>query len=303
MPDTHAIIMAGGAASRLMPHSAGRPKALFPMGSRILLDFALDFTSGLSSVSVTTNTASREAVKNQLRNLAHVSTWSDRISAGTWPSLLQHSSKILRWNGSDDLVVCSADHVISGLSLTDALNHHQTLGAPVTVIVVPAKSYGVFYRVENSAITAWSAKPRPEMHSSTGIYIFSVGYIQEIIRRFFSPSRGRLVASSVNAAAVQPAVESSLAVAYSAADCYWDDAGTLQRFHANNMRLSGGANVAHYGVTSTDWDIIKRCVVVGTADISPKNPINNSVISVGPGQQLRTTTLYYGRQTSTGLMG
>lgn len=79
---------------------------------------------------------------------------------------------------------------------------------------------------------------------------------------------------------IGPAVENHRAAIYKAPDgSYWDDAGTLRRYHSNNMRLSHGTNVISKSASIRDGANIRRSVVLGSPAITTEDVFDNVIIS------------------------
>lgn len=60
---------------------------------------------------------------------------------------------------------------------------------------------------------------------------------------------------------------------------YWDDTGTILRYHQNNMRLSNNENVIDNNAQIDPNAKLTKCIVLGSTKITKDCNIENAIIS------------------------
>ncbi len=73
-------------------------------------------------------------------------------------------------------------------------------------------------------------------------------------------------------------------------DGYWDDAGTIERYYYNNMRLSGGENVISCDSEVDGESTLRRSVVLGSVAIRAGAIIEEAIVS-GNGEDMQITKM------------
>ena len=278
-PDTHhiapsmnrvlAVILGGGAGTRLFPLTRDRAKPAVPLAGKYrLVDVPISncINSGLDRIFVVTqfNSAS-------LNNHIARSYIFDRFSGGFVTVLAaQQTPASEKWyQGTADAVRQSCQHfqayphdqivILSGDQLYSMdyrvmLEHHKAHGADVTVAVTPvraeeAPAFGILKTGGGNRITEFYEKPplhdlagkdspvSPEMQAagrtylaSMGIYIFESKVLYDVLDK--SPD-----AHDFGKSVIPGAISSRNVIAYPFTE-YWNDIGTVRSFFDTNIMLA-----------------------------------------------------------------
>lgn len=168
--------MAGGYATRLWPITKDNPKALLPVGDKVILDYIIEKTKELDlNVYVSTNRFFakyfEEWGKNKDIELLIEDTLHEEEKLGTIGALNEALEKL----GLDDYLVIAGDNLFS-FSLRDFLDRYdgKTLIAVYDIGDFElAKRYGVVLLEGNKVIDFEEKPARPKSTwISTGVYVF-----------------------------------------------------------------------------------------------------------------------------------
>lgn len=267
---TIAIILAGGAGSRLHPLTADRAKPAVPFGGRYrIIDFTLSncLHSGLRRILVLTQYKSQSLTKH-LRDgwSVYNAELGDYITSvppqmrtgsswytGTADAIYQNLY-LLERSGAEYAVILSGDHVYR-MDYAAMLQHHRSSNADVTVACLTvdlqqARSFGVMLVDGEDRITAFHEKPRTpppipgdpdHALASMGVYVFSMDRLIQLLeedhRRESTHDFGKDILPEI--------VGTHRVVAYRfggtqgrvTADRYWRDVGTIDAYYEANMDL------------------------------------------------------------------
>ena len=264
-----AVILGGGAGTRLYPLTGHRAKPAVPLAGKYrLVDVPISncINSGLDRIFVLTqfNSASlnshiaRSYVFDRFRGgfvtilAAEQTTASERWFQGTADAVRQ-SIPHLRSFAHDRVVILSGDQLYT-MNYRRMLRHHRELGADITIAVTPvvaddAPAFGILKTDEEDNITEFYEKPRrhdlegkespvpPEMAAvgrtylaSMGIYIFESRVLQQVLDE--NPEQhdfGKQI--------IPGAIGKYRVVAYPFTG-YWNDIGTVRSFFETNIMLA-----------------------------------------------------------------
>ena len=269
MDQTLAVILGGGAGTRLFPLTSDRAKPAVPLAGKYrLVDVPISncINSGLYRIFVLTqyNSAS-------LNNHITRSYIFDRVRGGfvTLLAAEQTASSELWYQGTADAVRRSIPHIrnfphqhiiiLSGdqLYMMDyrvMLEHHKRLGAEITIAVTPVRAeeapgFGILKMDDQHNITEFYEKPKiddlagkespvtPELEAqgriylaSMGIYIFNSHALQEELDA--NPEDhdfGKQI--------IPGAIGTRRVIAYPFTG-YWNDIGTVRSFFETNIMLA-----------------------------------------------------------------
>ncbi|NJE08902.1 NDP-sugar synthase [Thermococcus sp. M39] len=170
------LIMAGGYATRLWPITKDNPKALLPVGDKVILDYIIEKTKELDlKVYVSTNRFFakyfEEWSKDKDVELLIEDTLHEEEKLGTIGALNEALERL----GLDDYLVIAGDNLFS-FSLRDFLDRFDgnTLIAVYDVGDFElAKRYGVVL-LEGNKVIDFEEKPAKPKSTwiSTGVYVF-----------------------------------------------------------------------------------------------------------------------------------
>ena len=266
---TLALVLAGGAGSRLMDLTAWRAKPAVPIGGKYrIIDFALSncVNSGIRKIGVLTQYKSHSLIRHLQRAWnfmrAEIGEFVEILPAqqrthkkewyqGTADALFQNID-IMQRHHPEYVLVLGGDHVYT-MDYSDMLLYHVQSGADFTVgsIEVPvaeASAFGVMTVDEDMHITHFTEKPahpdsipgKPGIALvSTGIYVFSKDFLYQTLIE----DAGKTHSSHDFGKDIIPAkIKDSRAMAYPFRDkdgqpAYWRDVGTLYSYWQTNMEL------------------------------------------------------------------
>lgn len=275
------FIPAGGQGSRLHPHTKEVPKPLLPMGyENLLIDASLRATTTYCDHVWVSTDFEAERVEAYVSQFPGVVTLRDERTTGNAGALLEKFEEVSQEDPEGDFLFIPADHVYEGFDLGALWKTHKEGEAEVTFMVVEPKNYGVFVDVDPSGrITSLLDRPTTDSLSTTGTYIFRNRYLFKVLRGILSNGwDGEPKNITFDLAHV--AIEKARTATYKVPpNGYWDDAGTLMRYHQNNMRISSGNNVIDPHADVDDSIELRSCVVIGTAKLQGSGLIRDSIIS------------------------
>ncbi|MFN3418695.1 MAG: glucose-1-phosphate adenylyltransferase [Pyrinomonadaceae bacterium] len=276
MPDAQnviAVILGGGAGSRLFPLTRDRSKPAVPLGGKYrLIDVPVSncINSGVSQIFVLTqyNSASLNRHISQTYRFSSFSTGFVEILAaeqrrdspgwfqGTADAVRQILPHLRDWR-LEKLLILSGDHLYR-MDYRKFLSRHDESGADVTVSVIPARrdeaeGFGILKTDPGGRITEFREKPQGEaleaMRLDTSIFGLSP---EEAESRPFLASMGIYVfdyktlvellnedpaAVDFGAEIIPAAIRSRHVQAFIFND-YWEDIGTIKAFYEANLDLA-----------------------------------------------------------------
>ena len=233
-----ALVLAGGEGTRLRPLTLTTPKPVMPLAGRPFLCFMLDWAHGhgVDEVILSCGFMS-EGVKRVLGDiydgmrLRYVHEEEPLGTAG--PLRLALDSGAL---DSDRLYVLNGD-VLTDMDLSAELSEHERSGARVTLALYPVEdtaSYGVVPTDGDNRVEAFLEKTDGEVPTNrinAGAYILEREVIEELV------PAGRAVSFERE---VFPKLVGHGLYGW-AADGYWIDIGTPERYLESTHDLLSGA--------------------------------------------------------------
>lgn len=276
MPDAQnviAVILGGGAGSRLFPLTRERSKPAVPLGGKYrLIDVPVSncINSGISQIFVLTqyNSASLNRHISQTYRFSSFSSGFVEILAaeqrrdspgwfqGTADAVRQILPHLRDWR-LQKLLILSGDHLYR-MDYRKFIARHDETGADVTVSVIPARpdeaeGFGILKTDPTGRIVEFREKPRGDeleaMRTDTTAFGLSP---EEAEMRPFLASMGIYVfdyakliellsrdpaAVDFGAEVIPAAIRSCNVQAYIFQD-YWEDIGTIKAFYEANLDLA-----------------------------------------------------------------
>lgn len=308
-----AVILGGGAGTRLSPLTQQRSKPAVPLGGKYrLVDIPISncINSDILRIFVLTqyNSASLNKHIAQTYRFSQFSNGFVEILAaeqtptspewfqGTADAVRQVLPHIADW-GIDTLLILSGDHLYR-MDYRQFLARHFEMDADVTISVIPfvreqAEDFGLLKAESDGRITEFSEKPKGEALEAMRVDTTAFGLSpEEAARRPFLASMGIYVFKyewltnllardgSWNDFGKQiiPAAIKCCNVQAFMFDGYWEDIGTIDAFHRANLDLT--ATIPKFNLFDTEAPIYTRARYLPPSKVNNCN-INQSIIAEG----------------------
>ena len=262
-----AIILGGGAGTRLYPLTKMRAKPAVPLAGKYrLIDIPVSncINSGINKIYVLTqfNSASLNRHIAQTFNLssgfdqgfvevlaAQQTPESPSWFEGTADAVRKYEWLLQEWD-IDEVLILSGDQLYR-MDYAHFVDQHRSSGADLTVAALPvdreqAQSFGLMHTDSEASITKFREKPKGEALDEMSCDTASMGLsAEEAQRRPFLASMGiyvfkrdvlfRLLAENPGATdfgkeIIPKALEDGFKLRSYLFDDYWEDIGTIRRF-------------------------------------------------------------------------
>ena len=308
-----AVILGGGAGSRLFPLTRERSKPAVPLGGKYrLIDVPVSncINSGITQIFVLTqyNSASLNRHISQTYRFSSFSSGFVEILAaeqrkdspdwfqGTADAVRQILPHLRDWRVKT-LLILSGDHLYR-MDYQRFLARHYATKADVTISVIPAKpsdaeGFGLLKADSNGKIVEFREKPTGEALEAMRVDTTNFGLTsEESERRPFLASMGIYVFDyqkliellEADESAVDfggeliPAAIDKYNVQAHLFDGYWEDIGTIRAFYEANLDLA--SPLPKFNFFDTDSPIYTRSRYLPPSKIHDCD-IDNSMISEG----------------------
>lgn len=266
-----AVILGGGAGSRLYPLTANRSKPAVPIAGKYrLVDIPISncLNSGISRMFVLTqyNSASlNRHIKNTYHFSAFSSAFVDILAAELTPDnpawyqgtadAVRQGLRHIKTFSSEYVLILSGDQLYQ-MDLMTMLNEHVDNGADISIATIPvvekdAPDFGILKKNEDGFITSFIEKPKgeallnewksdtgPEMQAegkhwlaSMGIYIFNRDLMIELLENEFK--EGTDFGKEIIPQSLHRYKVSSFQY-----EGYWTDIGNIHSFFEANIGLT-----------------------------------------------------------------
>ena len=270
-----AIILGGGAGTRLYPLTKMRAKPAVPLAGKYrLIDIPVSncINSGINKIYVLTqfNSASLNRHIAQTFNLssgfdqgcveglaAQQTPESPSWFEGTADAVRKYEWLLQEWD-IDEVLILSGDQLYR-MDYAHFVAQHRASGADLTVAALPvdreqAQSFGLMHTGAEAAITKFREKPKGQALDEMTCDTASMGLsAEEAQRRPFLASMGiyvfkrdvlfRLLAENPGATdfgkeIIPKALDDGLKLRSYLFDDYWEDIGTIRAFYEANLALT-----------------------------------------------------------------
>lgn len=266
-----AVILGGGAGTRLYPLTASRSKPAVPIAGKYrLVDIPISncLNSGISRMFVLTqfNSASlNRHIKNTYHFSAFSSAFVDILAAEQTPDnptwyqgtadAVRQSLRHIKTFPAEYVLILSGDQLYQ-MDFMAMVNHHAESGADISIATIPvvereAPDFGILKKDEKGFITSFIEKPKgaellnqwrsytgPEMQqagkhwlASMGIYIFNRQLMFDILEEEFRESTDF-------GKEIIPQSLAKYKVASFQYEGYWTDIGNIYSFYEANLGLT-----------------------------------------------------------------
>ena len=308
-----AVILGGGAGSRLFPLTQQRSKPAVPLGGKYrLVDIAISncINSDVFKMFVLTqyNSASLNRHLAQTYRFSAFSNGFVEVMAaeqtpespdwfqGTADAVRQILPHVRDW-GIDTLLILSGDHLYR-MDYRQFLARHYESDADVTVSVTPcdegaASDFGLLKTDESGRIIEFKEKPKGDELQSMRVDTSKLGLsASEAVGRPFLASMGiyifkydrleQLLADDPNGVdfgreIIPNAIRTSNVQAY-LFDGYWEDIGTISAFYRANLDLT--SKIPKFNLFDAQAPVFTRARYLPPSKIE-ESEIRDSIISDG----------------------
>jgi glucose-1-phosphate adenylyltransferase len=265
-----AVILGGGAGSRLYPLTSTRSKPAVPIGGKYrLVDIPISncINSSINRMFVLTqyNSASlNKHIKNAYQFSAFSSGFVDILAAEQTPDSLgwfqgtadavRQSLKHIQNNDFEYVLILSGDQLYQ-MDFREMFDNHIAKGADISIATIPvgereAPEFGILKANEEHLITSFVEKPAkellPEWESDTGDemeaqgrkYLASMG-IYIFNRKFLFDQLliDKKDATDFGKEIIPSSISTQKVVSYQY-DGYWTDIGNIYSFYEANLALT-----------------------------------------------------------------
>jgi mannose-1-phosphate guanylyltransferase len=299
-----ALILAGGAGTRLRPLTDTVPKPVLPLAGRPHIAYVIDWlqTHGVDDVIVSCGhlaAAVRDAlVGQQGLQVRYAEEPEARGTAGA----IRFAEELL----GNRFLVLNGD-ILCDLDLTAMVEQHERTGAGATIALHPVEdpsAYGLVRREADGAITDFLEKPDPAAidtdEINAGAYV-----LERSVLDLIPPDREVSIEREVFPKLVGEGLFGRRL------EGYWIDIGTPERFLQANWDLLEGRVEATPGERIGEGVEIADSATIGAlAVIGPRSTIADTAVieesvlladcRVGAGAQLRETILASGVEVAAG---
>jgi glucose-1-phosphate thymidylyltransferase len=303
-----ALVLSGGAGTRLRPFSHNSPKQLVPVANKPVLLHALEAiaAAGITDVSIVVGD-SGTAIAEVVGNASYLGISVEYIVQSE-PRGLAHCVLLARdLLGADDFVMYLGDNIFVGGISSAASEFRRTRPAAHLVVtkVANPSQYGIADLDGAGRVTRLQEKPaHPNSDLAvTGAYFFTPE-IHEAVRNIEPSGRGELEITD----ALQFLIERRRSVTAQLFPGYWADTGTLGDLLECNRVLLEAIVPATHGLVDHQSQIsspviveagavVRRSTIIGPAIIGAGSIIEDSRVgpftSIGRGCRLRAAGVEY----------
>jgi glucose-1-phosphate adenylyltransferase len=295
---TLAVVLGGGAGSRLFPLTASRSKPAVPIAGKYrLVDIPISncINSGINRILVLTqfNSASlNKHIKNTYQFSMFSSGFVDILAAEQTPdnpTWFQGTADAVRQSlrhiGSyeyDYVLILSGDQLYQ-MDFTEMLENHKKQKADITIATIPvtekeATEFGILKSNEEGRITSFIEKPKKEVLpkwvsdtgglmqgmgrnylASMGIYIFSRKLLFSLLQEEYT------TATDFGKEIIPDSITNYKVLSYQY-DGYWTDIGNIHSFFEANLALTMA--IPHFNLFDNAKTVYTRSRMLPPAKIS-----------------------------------
>lgn len=295
---TLAVILGGGAGTRLYPLTASRSKPAVPIAGKYrLVDIPISncINSGINRMFVLTQFNSASLNKH-IKNTYHFSTFSsafvDILAAEQTPDnpgwyqgtadAVRQCLRHVEQHDAEYVLILSGDQLYQ-MDFQQMIADHIKLGADISIATIPvgerdAPEFGILKADEKNIITSFIEKPKKEILgewvsdtgnemrnagrvylASMGIYIFNKKLLIELLQDEYKD------ATDFGKEIMPASIEKYKVVSYQY-DGYWTDIGNIYSFFEANLALT--AEIPDFNLFDNTKPVFTRARMLPPAKIS-----------------------------------
>jgi len=293
-----AIVLGGGAGSRLYPLTASRSKPAVPIAGKYrLVDIPISncINSGINRIMVLTqfNSASlNKHIKNTYQFSIFSSGFVDILAAEQTPDnpkwfqgtadAVRQSLRHIRSYDYDYVLILSGDQLYQ-MDFGEMIDNHQKQNADITIAIIPvtgkeATEFGILKANAEGVITSFIEKPAadllPDWTSDTGDtmkkagrnYLASMGiYIFSRKLLFHLLDEEHVKATDFGKEIMPDSIDKYKVLSFQY-DGYWTDIGNIHSFFEANLALT--MDIPHFNLFDKSKTIYSRSRMLPPAKIS-----------------------------------
>ena len=289
-----ALVLSGGAGTRLRPITHTSAKQLLPVANKPVLFYGLEAIrdAGITDVGVVvgdTAPAIREAVGDGSAFGLHVTYIPQEAPLG-----LAHAVLVARdFLGDDDFVMYLGDNFIVG-GIAELVGEFRAArpDAQIMLTQVPdPRDFGVAELDEAGQVVGLEEKPaEPKSDLAlVGVYMFTP-CVHEAVRSLRPSWRGELEITE----AIQRLIDDGRKVASTTISGYWKDTGNVTDMLEVNRLVLETVEPVRRGVVQPGCELIGRVVIGEGAEVSGSRIVGPAIIGAGA----RVANSYIGPFTS-----
>ncbi|MFD3946001.1 glucose-1-phosphate thymidylyltransferase [Streptomyces sp. NPDC058579] len=276
-----ALVLSGGAGTRLRPFSYSMPKQLIPIVNKPVLEYAMENIAALGVTEVAVIVGDRAAQITEA--LGDGSRFGVRITPihQDKPRGLAHCVELARpFLGEDDFVMYLGDNMLPD-GIADIAEEFRA-GRPAAQIVVAKvpdpRAFGVAELDAEGAVVALAEKPSAPRSDLAliGVYFFTSA-IHEAVLAIEPSARGELEITD----AIQWLVTHGHAVKAGEYSGYWKDTGQADDVLECNRHLLGGLSSRVEGDVDATSELIGPVVIEPGARVVRSRIVGPVVIGAG----------------------
>jgi glucose-1-phosphate thymidylyltransferase len=289
-----ALVLSGGAGTRLRPITHTSAKQLLPVANKPVLFYGLEAIrdAGITDVGVVvgdTAPAIREAVGDGSAFGLRVTYIQQSAPLG-----LAHAVLVARdFLGDDDFVMYLGDNfIVGGISALVEEFCGTRPDAQIMLTQVPdPRSFGVAELDGSGQVVGLEEKPRQPKSdlALVGVYLFTP-CVHEAVRQLQPSWRGELEITE----AIQWLIDSGRKVTSTTISGYWKDTGNVADMLEVNRLVLETIEPVQRGVVRPGCELIGRVVVEAGAEVSGSRIVGPAIIGAGS----RVADSYIGPFTS-----
>lgn len=296
---TIALILAGGAGTRLTVLSEERAKPAVPFAGKFrIIDFTLSncVNSGIYTVGVLTQYRPHslndhigigkpwdlDRGRGGVRILQPFAGRRGQQWYGGTADAIYQNLNYLQENRADVALILSGDHIYK-MDYRPMLDFHRERGADLTIAVMPVPleethRFGIMQVGDDDRIVQFFEKPKERDKgnlASMGIYVFNAHVLEKRLGEG-TPANPRTDFGQHVIPAMLEASDRVLAYKY---EDYWVDVGTIDSYWATNLALNQPSPPLN--LYTDHWPIRTKSEERPPAKLGPQAKVNSSLISNG----------------------
>lgn len=289
-----ALVLSGGAGTRLRPITHTSAKQLLPVANKPVLFYGLEAIqeTGITDVGLVVGDTA-EAIRAAVGDGSAFGLTTTYIKQ-TAPLGLAHAVLVSRdFLGDDDFVMYLGDNFIVG-GITALVQEFRSARPDAQIMLTPVsdpREFGVAELDEAGKVIGLEEKPQqPKSNLAlVGVYIFSA-LVHEAVGRLKPSWRGELEITE----AIQWLIDHGHTVRSSTITGYWKDTGNVADMLEVNRMVLETAEPLCRGTVDAGCEIIGRVVIESGAQVSGSRIVGPAII----GTRSKITGSYVGPFTA-----